>query len=82
MNLPPGLPGGPAMQPQVQPARTEYPSIELDVQVQQDGTRVLVVHSLLPNQILIFPMPVAVAEQIGAKLSAPSVVLPNGNGHH
>lgn len=81
MNMP-GLPGGPQLQPpQIQPMQEIYPQVNIDIQTTPTGDRALVIQCMAPNKVMIFPMSVDIAETVGRKLSAPSIVVANGNGH-
>lgn len=67
------------MQPQqISPKQIVYPIAQVSVQPQQDGSRVLIFTT--PFEQVAFPMTADAAEAVGKALSAPSVVVPSGNG--
>lgn len=63
---------------QVPVKQTIYPAVNVGVQRQPDGTRLLVISA--PGEQLVFPMTAEAAETIGRALTAPSVAVAAGNG--
>jgi hypothetical protein len=59
------------------------PTVSVDVQKGPDNTRVLLIQEIdqgpmgqTPGDVYVIPMPNDFAEDLGRKLSAPSVVMP------
>lgn len=50
-----------------------YPMFQYDVQTDADGDRILVIRCPAPNKIMMFPMTVDDANELGGKLAAPSI---------
>jgi hypothetical protein len=68
---------------QVPPKQINYNGAVIDV-VPQPGGVMLMISAPACGELLVFPMTVEVAQEIGKKLCAPRVVVPagtvNGNG--
>ena len=67
---------------QATPMQELFQSFNYDVQTQPDGTRMLILESMLPRKVMVFPFAQAGnAEDLGRKLIGPGVVVPSQNGH-
>lgn len=69
-------------QQQATPMQELFTSFNYDVQTEPDGTRMLILESMLPRKVMVFPFAQALnAEDLGRKLIGPGVVVPSQNGH-
>jgi len=69
--------GGRPQQMQGPPPMQEvYPVTAMNVQDTDDGQRLLTIRIPAPNKLMIIPMTQEEAEDIGKKLSAPSILVP------